>query len=136
MQINLLSPILHLRFEATLPDRRAAVLVIRGHFDLVMQSHLPVQVCLAEALCRKHHSHYESAVHLHSWPPTHKSTSLCGRFALIFIIINSFSYSEFMSLVVFFIPLPSHTGILMSSKPTAARARTTPTLGGPQGLNS
>lgn len=40
------------------------------------------------------------------------------------------------SVAIFVIPLPSHLGILMSSKPTAARARTTPRLGGPQGLNS
>lgn len=76
----------------------------------------------------------------HSVPPASsqlalysKSTSLrgaCGLFSLFQI------HSVTLSLVVFVIPLLSHLGILMISNPTAARASTTPRLGGPQGLNS
>lgn len=36
----------------------------------------------------------------------------------------------------FVFSLLSHVGIRMKSRPTAARARTTPKLGGPQGLTS
>ena len=115
-----------LSFKAALPEWRTAV--------------LPLWPCIyrrvwQRPLSREHRTYYESAVHLHSWP-TNKGTSPCGTFAFIFIILNLFSYSDFTSLAVFLIPLPSHLGILMSSKPTAARARTTPRLGGPQGLNS
>lgn len=62
-----------------------------------------------------------------------RATAKCTRALLCQMELRPCPESQ---CVATFIPCLSHLGILISNKPTAARASITPRLGGPHGLNS